>query len=228
MMRRKLRKGIFGLLACFVLTTAAALGVDAQVRSTGAAYMMSPEEVPEADAILVLGAKVYSDGRLSAIVKDRVDVAMELYTKDKADKLLVSGDHGRKEYDEVNAMRSYMEEHGIDGKDIFMDHAGFSTYESMYRAKEIFKVKKVIIVTQEYHLMRSLYVARQLGLEAYGVASDRQLYYGMKRNQLREIAARCKDYLFVHVFKPQPTYLGEAIPISGDGRKTRDDNKEKL
>ncbi len=190
--------------------------------------MMSPEEVPEADAILVLGAKVYSDGRLSAIVKDRVDVAMELYTKDKADKLLVSGDHGRKEYDEVNAMRSYMEEHGIDGKDIFMDHAGFSTYESMYRAKEIFKVKKVIIVTQEYHLMRSLYVARQLGLEAYGVASDRQLYYGMKRNQLREIAARCKDYLFVHVFKPQPTYLGEAIPISGDGRKTRDDNKEKL
>ena len=103
-----------------------------------------------------------------------------------------------------------------------MDHAGFSTYESMYRAKEIFGVKKVIIVTQGYHLYRAVYIAESMGLEAYGVASDYRSYAGQMSRDIREILARVKDF-GTSILKPYPTYLGETIPISGDGDLTNDD-----
>jgi SanA protein len=103
-----------------------------------------------------------------------------------------------------------------------MDHAGFSTYESIYRARDIFQARKVIIVTQEYHLMRALFIAKELGLEAYGVASDRQRYLKMPIYQLREVAARNKDFFTAKLLQPKPKYLGEVIPVSGDGRLTND------
>jgi vancomycin permeability regulator SanA len=102
-----------------------------------------------------------------------------------------------------------------------MDHAGFSTYESLYRARDIFKVKKVIIVTQKYHLSRALYVAQNLGLEAYGVASDPRQYAGQNYREIREVLARIKDFFYV-LAKPKPTFLGEAIPVSGNGDLTND------
>jgi vancomycin permeability regulator SanA len=155
------------------------------------------------------------------MLEDRLRRGVELYEAAAAPKLLMSGDHGQREYDEVNAMKGYAVAAGIPSGDVFMDHAGFSTYESLYRAKEIFGVKKVIIVTQEYHLHRALYIARQLGLEAWGVASDYRSYAGQLMRDIREILARNKDFV-TGIFLPEPTYLGEKIPITGDGNVTND------
>lgn len=133
----------------------------------------------------------------------------------------MSGDHGREEYDEVAAMKQFAIDEGIPSEDVFMDHAGFSTYESIYRAKEIFQADKILIVTQEYHLYRALYIANQLGVEAYGVSSDYHTYVGQFMRDFREMLARVKDCATC-IFKPEPTYLGEAIPVFGDGNITND------
>ena len=133
----------------------------------------------------------------------------------------MSEDHGKEEYDEVNIMKNYAIENGIPSENIFMDHAGFSTYESIYRAKEIFEAKKVVIVTQKYHLFRALYIANQLGLEAYGVGADPRQYVGATYRELREILTRDKDFVKC-LFKPEPTYLGATIPVSGNGYATND------
>ena len=111
---------------------------------------------------------------------------------------------------------------GISSENIFMDHAGFSTYDSIYRAKHIFEAKKVIIVTQKYHLYRALYIANQLGLKAYGVNADPRQYAGATYREIREILARNKDFIKCVVFKPSPTYLGDSIPVSGNGDMTND------
>ncbi len=175
----------------------------------------------EYDCILVLGAGVWSGGRPSHMLSDRLDVAIDAYNGGAAPKLLMSGDHGRKEYDEVNVMKDYAIQAGVPSEDIFMDHAGFSTYESMYRARDVFMAKRVLIVTQEYHLYRALYVARSLGLDGEGVSADLRPYRGQFRYDLREVLARCKDFAMC-LFKPLPTYLGEAIPVSGSGDMTND------
>ena len=114
-------------------------------------------------------------------------------------------------------------EKGIPSEDVFMDHAGFSTYESIFRARDVFAAKKIIIVTQEYHLYRALYIANALGLEAYGVASDYHTYVGQLNREVREILARNKDFA-TSIFKPYPTYLGKVIPVNGDGDLTNDED----
>lgn len=180
-------------------------------------------DIQDADCIIVLGALVYNDrGALSPVLKDRVDTAIDLYNKGVSSRLLMSGDHGRESYDEVNSMLNYASKQGISPKVIFLDHAGFSTYESMYRARDIFQCKKVVIVTQKYHLYRAVYDARALGLDAYGVAADRQDYGNLLKTQaVREFLARCKDFVYA-IFQPKPTYLGDAIPIFGDSSPTHD------
>ena len=155
------------------------------------------------------------------MLRDRLVRGVELYELGAAPKLLMSGDHGRKDYDEVNTMKSYAIGEGIPSSDVFMDHAGFSTYESMYRAKEVFAADKIIIVSQKYHLYRALYIADKLGLEAYGVAADGDNYGGQTYREIREILARVKDAVYT-VFKPKPTYLGDVIPVSGNGDLTND------
>ena len=173
------------------------------------------------DCILVLGCGVYSDGTPSAMLTDRLKQSVAVYNAGAAPKLLMSGDHGQKNYDEVNVMKQYAINAGIPSSDIFMDHAGFSTYESIYRARDIFGAKKIIIVTQEYHLHRALHIAKALGLEAYGVSADLRGYSGQVYRDIREILARNKDFL-TSIFKPTPTYLGETIPVWGDGDLTND------
>lgn len=155
------------------------------------------------------------------MLEDRLLQGIALYKRGVASKIIMSGDHGKKDYDEVNVMKQYAIEQGVPSEDIFMDHAGFSSYESIYRAKEIFKAQKIIIVTQKYHLYRSIYIAKQLDLEAYGVSSDPRKYSGQWARELREIVARNKDF-FKCIFKPKPTYLGETIPVSGNGDVTND------
>lgn len=210
-------------LVILVLSGSTVLAVDRYVEQVGLNYILNINDIPTVDAILVLGAYVLPDGTTSSMLNDRLSEGYELYEQGKAPKILVSGDHGRKDYDEVNAMKSFLMNKGVPGRDVFMDHAGFSTYESVYRARDIFKVQKVIIVTQEYHLMRAVFLAREMGLEAYGVASDKHDYgQVMAYYKVREIAARNKDFLWAKVIKPKPTFLGDAIPVFGDGSATND------
>jgi vancomycin permeability regulator SanA len=175
----------------------------------------------DVDCILVLGCKVHSDGAPSAMLEDRLRRGVELFHAGAAPKLLMSGDHGTMTYNEVQSMKQYAIDHEIPSSDIFMDHAGFSTYESIYRARDIFQAKKIIIVTQEYHLHRALYIAAALGIEAYGVNADYRSYSGQTARDIREILARNKDF-FTSIFQPKPTYLGEAIPIWSNGDLTND------
>lgn len=173
------------------------------------------------DCIMILGCGVKKDGSPTGMLKDRLDEGIRLYQQGVSDRLLMSGDHGRKDYDEVNRMKEYALERGVPSEAVFMDHAGFSTYESMYRARDIFQVKQIVVVTQKYHMYRALYVASAMGLEAYGVASDPRPYGGQLYRDIRELLARPKDLLYT-LFKPEPAYLGEVIPVSGNGDATND------
>ena len=172
------------------------------------------------DCILILGAGIWGD-KPSPMLQDRLDEGVKLYKEGIASKIIMSGDHGREEYDEVNIMKEYAIEQGVPSEDIFMDHAGFSTYESIYRSKEIFDADNIVIVTQEYHLYRALYIAEKLDINAYGVNSDPRKYNGQTFRELREILARNKDFINC-IIKPEPTYLGESIPVSGDRNITND------
>lgn len=223
-MKKAVKIIIVILVLLFVVAATAAFSVDSFVKAKAKEHIITAEEatqISDADCIIVLGCRVWSDNTPSAMLSDRLKRGVELYKAGAAPKLLMSGDHGREDYDEVNVMRKSAEEEGVDSKDIFTDHAGFSTYETMYRAKEVFKAKKVIIVTQSYHLYRAVYDAEKLGLEAVGVVSYERDYDSKQPyRDIREIAARCKDFIYC-IFKPKPTYLGEVIPINGDGEMSR-------
>jgi len=164
---------------------------------------------------------VFSSGEPTPILTDRLEVAVDLYKLGKVDKLLLSGDHGQIEYDEVNAMLEYVLARGVPEEDVFTDHAGFDTYDTMYRARDVFLVETAIVVTQGFHLSRAVYTARTLGLDAVGVDSALRTYKHPVRNQLREILARVKAVMDLHVTHATPKYLGPEIPITGDGRSTR-------
>lgn len=181
--------------------------------------------ISDLDCIIVLGAGVWGD-KPSPMLEDRINAGVELYKNNVASKIIMSGDHGQDNYDEVNIMKEYAILKGVSSEDIFMDHAGFSTYESIYRAKYIFKASKIVIVTQRYHLYRALYIANKLGLEAYGFQANPRIYSGQTYREIREILARNKDFIYT-IIKPKPTYLGEEIPISGDGNITNDKEEEK-
>lgn len=223
-MKKAVKIIIVILVLLFVVAATAAFSVDSFVKAKAKKSIITAEEatqISDADCIIVLGCRVWSDNTPSAMLSDRLKRGVELYEAGAAPKLLMSGDHGKEDYDEVNVMRKYAENEGVDSKNIFTDHAGFSTYETMYRAKEVFKAKKVIIVTQSYHIYRAVYDAEKLGLEAVGVVSYERDYDSKQPyRDIREIAARCKDFIYC-IFKPKPTYLGEVIPINGDGEMSR-------
>jgi SanA protein len=170
---------------------------------------------------LVLGARVWNNGNLSDIFRDRVETAIGLYNTGKVEKILVSGDHGQKDYDEVGAAKDYLLEHGVKSEDVFLDHAGFDTYDSLYRTKEVFQVESLIIVTQAFHLPRALYIANKLGMDACGVSADLHSYTGEEARNIRETLAKVKAYLDV-TFNSLPRYLGDKIPLSGSGVDTWD------
>lgn len=211
------------LIILLVLGLATVFGINTFIKTSSKKRFLSLEEatnLDDVDCILVLGAGVWGD-RPTHMLEDRLEYGISLYKMGASGKLLMSGDHGRENYDEVNVMKNYAVNHGVLSSDVFMDHAGFSTYESIYRARDIFEAEKIIIVTQEYHLYRALFIADKLGLEAYGVASDPREYVGQKSRNIRELLARVKDFLYV-IVKPEPTYLGDTIPVSGDGDVTND------
>ncbi len=184
--------------------------------------IMSADAVVESDydCIMVLGAGVRG-GQPSPILRDRLLRGYQLYAAGVAPKILLSGDHHRLHYDEIAVMQSYMQAKGVPASDVFMDHAGLSTYQSMIRARRVFGVEKMIVVTQSFHLNRSLYLARQVGIEAIGVTAMPNSYRGKVYRNIREVLARTKDY-FVGQFKPATYIDGPQIDISGDGRVTDD------
>ena len=235
-MKKLLKNKLLQILAlclcavfCLGLVSAAyVLGVDAFVVLSTRDRVITAEEAAEidgVDCIIVLGCKVKEDGTPSHMLHDRLEVGTALYyaldENGKGSKLLMSGDHGTEEYNEVEAMKSFALEKGIASSEVFMDHAGFSTYESIWRAKEIFGAKRIIIVTQKYHLYRALHIADALGVEAYGVSADLRSYTGQLKFSAREVLARNKDFLTA-IFKPQPTYGGDKISLEGSGDVTND------
>ena len=205
---------LFALLFAITL-----LSLNAAIKSVTKDKILEPHtaaQLGDIDCILVLGCHIRSQ-----YLADRLTTAFGLYDMGASPKLLMTGDHGREVYDEVNYMLDKAEEHGIERKDVFTDHAGFSTYESIYRAKEIFGAKRIIIVTQEYHLYRALYLAEKLGIEAYGVSASLHGYGSQDYQDMRESLARMKDFFYA-LIKPEPTFLGESIPISGDAYPSHD------
>lgn len=217
---------IYGIIIIAILMIIV-LGINLYVRASTNKQILGENDytkLSDIDCIIILGAGVWGD-KPSPILEDRLLEGIKLYQNNVSDKIIMSGDHGRESYDEVNIMKNYAIEKGIPSENIFMDHAGFSTYESIYRARDIFKAKKIVIVTQKYHLYRALYAANCLGLEAYGVGADPRQYSGATFRELREILARDKDFIKC-IFKTKPTYLGDTIPVSGNGDVTNDDKKD--
>ena len=199
------------------------LGINLYVKSSTKNQIIENNDysnLKDIDCIVVLGAGIWGD-KPSPMLEDRLLQAIDLYQNNVSSKIIMSGDHGKQDYDEVNTMKNFAIDKGVPSESIFMDHAGFSSYESIYRAKEIFGAKKIVIVTQKYHLYRALYIANQLGIEAYGVGADPRQYVGATYRELREILARNKDFIKC-IFKPEPTYLGDTIPVSGNGDITND------
>jgi SanA protein len=190
-------------------------------RSAAGSIVQDPADAPRAQAAIVLGARVYSDGTPSPMLADRLETGIKLYKLGKVKKLLLSGDHGQVEYDEVNVMLDYVVARGVPARDVFTDHAGFDTYDTMYRAIAVFQVKSALIVTQDFHLARSVYTAQKLGLKAVGVVADIQPYTDEFRNRMREWLARGKAIIQLHLIHPEPRFLGPPLPIDGDGRITR-------
>ena len=222
--KKTLKKCFIICLCLGVVGMGALCGINAYVKGSVEDRIIDSQaaaELTDVDCIIVLGCQVKANGKPSDMLKDRLERGLELYHLGAAPKLLMSGDHGRVEYNEVETMKQYAIDDGIASEDVFMDHAGFSTYESMYRARDIFEADKVIVVTQGYHLYRALYIAEELGIEAYGVAADYNTYAGQSMRDLREVLARVKDFAMA-IIKPEPTFLGEVIPISGSGDATND------
>lgn len=222
---KTVRRLLKALLIAALLVALLSVGMNCAVIFTSRDGFTKTDELDgrRYDCILVLGAGLTADGTPSSMLQERLDFAIDAYNAGCTDRLLMSGDHGSDDHDEVHAMKRYAAAHGVPENCILMDHAGFSTYESMYRARDIFGCKKILIVTQKYHLYRAIYDARRLGLEADGVASDKFIYHPLliAKNNGREFLARCKDIIWC-ILQPEPTYLGEAIPIASDGSATED------
>lgn len=223
-----MKKVMIYIIVFLVILTLIVLGINLYVKLSTKKQIIEAKKaskLEDIECIVVLGAGVWGD-KPSPMLEDRLMQAIELYKNNVSSKIIMSGDHGTVEYDEVNIMKNFAIKNGVPSEDIFMDHAGFSSYDSIYRAKAIFDAKKVVVVTQEYHLYRALYIANSLGIEAYGVGSDPRKYVGATYREIREILARNKDFVKC-IFKPKPTYLGDTIPVSGSGDMTNDSKKER-
>lgn len=200
----------FGLLLIFILATNIVIYTE-----TKAYIYAGATGTPRAEVALIPGAAIFSDGTLSPIFMDRADTAIKAYEAKKVSKILVSGDNSTVSHNEVNPVRNYLLKKGVPDEDIFLDHAGFDTYSSMYRARHVFGVSSLLIATQSFHLPRAIFIARRLGLKAYGLNAD--IGHILFRNNIREVLADEKAVLDLLV-KRKPKYLGEKIPITGDGR----------
>ena len=205
---------VVAVVAVFAITNVVTI-----VGSKGSIVTAEKAGIGNADAIVVLGASVLPDGTPSGILTDRLDDGIALYFAGVAPKIIMSGDNGTASYNEVKAMKQYAIAQGVPSQDIFCDHAGFSTYESMYRAKYVFGCERIVVATQTYHLYRALWSAKSLGMQAEGVPSDYHEYQKQLQYDIRESPARTKDF-FKALFRVPSTYVGEAISLDQSGDVT--------
>lgn len=223
----RLVRAVLGLvLAVVIVVVGIPLGINAWVcgstRSAIEAQQQACSDAAsfDADAIVVLGAGINWDGSPSAILKDRLDVATSLYNAGVAPKIIMSGDNSDSSYNEVMAMAKYARANGVPAADIFCDHAGLSTYDSMYRLKNVFSVQRCVVVTQEYHLYRALYDARAFGIDARGVGSDLSEYADKQSYEEREFLARIKDFVGV-LTRMEPETKSEPVSLNQSGTVTQ-------
>lgn len=220
----KLLQAALLLLLCAALLAALVLTVSTAMVSMTADRIVSEEDLAEDmgageyDCILVLGAGVKDDGTPSPMLYDRVTVACDAYTALGDVPLLMSGDHTG-DYNEVEVMKKLAADMGVPTEDVFLDHEGYSTYESLYRAKHVFGAKKIVIITQEYHLHRALHIARELGMEAVGVSADLRPYRKQAVYGAREVLARFKD-LFSAAKGEYDGHVDPPVDLDGDGNLT--------
>lgn len=225
-MRRAIEAVLAFVLVCVLVVVGIPVGINAWVCGTTMGAIESTDTAEaqastfDADCILVLGAGINWDGSPSAILQDRLDVAIELYNAGVAPKIVMSGDNSESTYNEVMAMAKYAKAQGVDADDIFCDHAGVSTYDSMYRLKNVFSVQRCVVVTQKYHLYRAIYDARSFGVEAYGVASDLSTYKDMDSYEQREFFARIKDFAGV-ILDAEPETKSEPVSLDQSGTVTQ-------
>ncbi len=197
-------------------------GINVMIVRYSNSYIICNEAVTQPLPVaLVPGAAVWRGSRLSHVLEDRAITALEMYRKGQVKKILASGDHGKKRYDEVNALKNFFLKGGVRPEDLFLDHAGFDTYSSVIRARDVFGVHEMYIITQRFHLHRSLFIARQIGIDAKGVCADRRTYVFSAWYNVRELFARVKAAINVLTGR-EPRFRGKFISIYGDGRASWD------
>lgn len=205
-LRVAIRLGVLGIIAIILIRGIFLL--------KASPHTFTKDDVPSRRVAIVFGAEVKKDGTPSVVLKDRVEMAAELYKSGKVEKLLMSGDNRFEDYNEPESMRQYALTLGIPDSDIVLDYAGRRTYDTCYRAKEIFGVESAILVTQRFHMPRSLFLCNAFDINAVGVESEN--YYYLKRLRLiwniRELLATVQSVLDVYLLKPLPV-LGEPEPI---------------
>lgn len=213
------------IIACIVIVATAsvvAIFVAAQAAvGSMTTYIVPVATAPSAMVVIVPGASVLRNGTPSDVLEDRLLMAFDVYQSGKVEKFLLSGDHGSVGYDEVNVMRVYLEKLGVPGEDLFLDHAGFDTYDTMYRARYVFGVTDALVATQRFHLPRALYLGRSLGMTVHGVAAERHVYAKDEEFAFRERFANVKAWLDV-LRNAAPTFGGTTFDITGDGTVTWD------
>ena len=203
----KTYKKILLVLGVILLTVFVyAMGINYYVKYTVMDRIKDTDEIKDVDTIIVLGAKVHDDGRLSLMLKDRLDKTIEVYKELNIKKIIVSGDSENSDYDETSWMKQYLISNGIPEDNIIVDIYGISTYDSIYRLKNVYNIDKTIIITQKYHLYRSLYIANSLGINAYGIPASGEHYFGQTTREIREILARNKDFI-TSLFNIESKYL---------------------
>jgi vancomycin permeability regulator SanA len=207
---RRWRRRLVGTgLAGVLLLPLVVAGSVAWVRRSAHGHVFEAESVPAAPVVLVLGAQVYDDGTPSPFLAARLDLAKRLFDTGKVRAVLVSGDHGRWAYDEPGAMRRWLVDRGVPPGKVIEDHAGFDTYDSCLRARRVFGVDRLIVVTQSFHVERAVAVCREVGLDAVGVGDDSVSHFrrAWVRGTVREHLAAVKAVYDV-VSGRDPVFLG--------------------
>ncbi|MGI6158178.1 MAG: SanA/YdcF family protein [Saccharofermentanales bacterium] len=212
-----------GILAGLLLVSAVVIfGTYGYVALRGNAHTSTLDDLPrDVDCIIVPGCQVYADGSPSPMLQDRLEGAVMLYEAGVSDRILVSGDHREDNYNEPGAMRRYLLRRGIPDEAIFMDHYGLCTYDTMYRARHVFQVRRAVVATQRFHLQRALYIGLGQGMDVRGFATDPRRYMSEIYMFVRELGARMKAAYQLHLGEA-PTRMSPVCPISGDGRTTHD------
>ncbi|MCD6321499.1 MAG: YdcF family protein [Clostridiales bacterium] len=229
-MNKKLKQFISILLIITVVSVLIVTAINIYMINYSAKYIvdsvndLSNTVIDSFQTVIVFRAYVYDNGQPCPMLEDRLLTGINVLESGITERIVLSGDYGTRGYDEINSMKKFVFEHGIDKEAVCLDYAGFSTYDSIVRASKIFQVESAALVTQRYHLSRAVYIARKNGIEAYGIAADLRdcPKREMVRYIIREWLARTKDFFFVNLIKPDPVFLGDEIPITGKSEPSYD------